>query len=193
MDKVYTIMTHPELEQPAPVTTTPAQPKKYPFIPSVRVGSVAGLLELLENRQDEDLYRLEKELQLEANDILPIIGAARLIGFIEIQAGDIHLNPIAYQFIQSDIDERKQIIRTLLLVNVELVQKIDHLLNSAPSHRLAEALILDLLTNHFSPQEAEQQLNTAIAWGRYAGLFSYDEPSGELFLERSVELVVNSV
>ncbi|HEY9659684.1 MAG TPA: nitrate/sulfonate/bicarbonate ABC transporter ATP-binding protein [Allocoleopsis sp.] len=186
MDQVYTIMTHPDLEYAiAPNTAAPTPNKPHQALPHVRIGSIAGLLELLENRQDEDLYRLEKELQLEADDILPIIDAARLIGFVELQTGDIHLNPVAYQFIQSDIDGRKQVIRNLLLANVQLIQKIDHLLNSTQSHRLAEALILDLLTHHFSTEAAEQQLNIAIGWGRYAELFGYDEPSGELFLEQS--------
>lgn len=120
---------------------------------------------------------------LEKGCILPIIEAAKLIGFIDLRARDIHLNPIAYQFIQSNIDERKHIIRTLLLTNVQLIQKIDHLLNSVQSHRLTEELILDILTNYFSPEEAERQLNTAITWGWYAELFGYNEPSGELFLE----------
>lgn len=186
MDKVYTIMTHPDLETTTPIPAIPAQSKKYQVLPHIRFSSVAGLLELLENRQDEDLYRLEKELQLEADEILPIIDAARLIGFIELRSGDIHLNSIAYQFIQSDINQRKQITRHLLLTNVDLIQKINHLLSSARSRRLAEELILDILTNHFSPEEAERQLNTAIAWGRYAELFGYDEPSGELFSEQSV-------
>jgi NitT/TauT family transport system ATP-binding protein len=44
-------------------------------------------------------------------------------------------------------------------------------------------LILDILEAHFSPQEAMRQLQTAIDWGRYAELYSYDEPGGEIFLE----------
>ncbi|MEG4292021.1 AAA-associated domain-containing protein [Microcoleus sp. C2C3] len=42
---------------------------------------------------------------------------------------------------------------------------------------------MDLLETHFSPQEAMRQLKTAIDWGRYAELYSYDELGGEIFLE----------
>ncbi|MBD3885617.1 nitrate/sulfonate/bicarbonate ABC transporter ATP-binding protein [Phormidium tenue FACHB-886] len=184
MDEVYTIMTHPELEPSAPQTAPVSPlPQKYQQLPRVRIGSMSGLLELLENRQDEDLYRLEQELQLEVDDILPIIDAAKLIGFIELQAGDIHLRPVAYQFIQGGVDERKQIVRSLLLTNVPLIQQINHLLNVQQNHRISEELILDILEKHFNSEEAERQVKTAIAWGRYAELFGYDEPSGELFLE----------
>ena len=42
---------------------------------------------------------------------------------------------------------------------------------------------LDILENHFTSKEAQRQLRTAMDWGRYAELFSYDEPSGEIFIE----------
>lgn len=181
MDEVYKVMTQPDLEQVEPRSPAIPFPQKYQQLPHVRVGSIAGLLELLEHRPDEDLYRLEQELQLEANDILPIIEAAKLIGLIELRSGDIHLTATTNQFIQSNIDERKQIIRKLLLANVQLVQKIDHLLKVTTSQRIPKELLLDILTNHFSPKEAERQLDTAIAWGRYAELFGFDEPRSEIF------------
>ena len=40
----------------------------------------------------------------------------------------------------------------------------------------------DVLDEHFSPEEAERQLETAVHWGRYAELFDYDANSGRLFL-----------
>ena len=48
-------------------------------------------------------------------------------------------------------------------------------------------MILDILEAHFSPEEAQRQLKTAIDWGRYAEIYSYDEPSGEIFLESVVD------
>jgi NitT/TauT family transport system ATP-binding protein len=187
MDEVYKIMTNPDLEktepQVAPSTVQATLPRKYQALPAIHAGSIAGLLELLENRQDEDLYRLEHELQLEVDELLPIIDAAKLMGFIELREGDVHLNAIATQFIQGDVDERKQIFRHLLLSNVQLIQRIYHLLQANQNHRISEDLILDILANHFSPEEAQHQLNTIISLGRYAELFGYNEPSGELFLE----------
>jgi NitT/TauT family transport system ATP-binding protein len=187
MDEVYKIMTNPTMENvhiPATTPATPSEPRpQYQAFPHIRAGSVAGLLEILENRQDEDLYRIGQELQLDVDDLLPIVDAAKMMGFIELKEGDIHLKPIAYQFIQGDVDERKQIVRDLLLTNVQLVQQIFNLLNANQHHRISEDLILDILINHFSADEAEQQLDTAINLGRYAELFSYDDPSGEIFLE----------
>ena len=117
------------------------------------------------------------------NDLLPIVDAANLLGLIEIKEGDIHLNAIAIEFIQGGVDERKQIFRNLLLANVQLVEQIHHLLQTTPTRRIPEDLLLDILTRHFSPEEAQRQLDTAVSLGRYAEIFGYDEPTGELYDE----------
>jgi NitT/TauT family transport system ATP-binding protein len=188
VDQVYKILTHPELEPVDLPTTTsqpkPSQPAKYQSLPQVRIGSIAGLLELLEDRQEKDLYRLGQELQLEVDDILPIVEAAKVMDFVTIQEGDINLTSVGRQFIAGSIDERKQTVKTQLLDHIRLVQQIHRLLQSKRNQRIPEELILDLLESHFSPKEAKRQLETAIDWGRYAELYSYDEPAGEIFLEQ---------
>jgi NitT/TauT family transport system ATP-binding protein len=189
VDRIYKIMTNPDLEDSDPsekmnITQTNI-PKKYQSLPSVRIGSIAGLLELLETRQNRDLYRLGQELQLEVDDILPIVESAKLMDLIELREGDIYLEPIAFRFVEGNIDERKQIIRTQLLSHIRLVQQIYNLLKAKQNQRIPEELILDILQNHFSPNEAQRQLDTAIDWGRYSELYSYDDPSGEIFLEET--------
>ncbi|MBA3921254.1 MAG: nitrate/sulfonate/bicarbonate ABC transporter ATP-binding protein [Nostocaceae cyanobacterium] len=186
VDQVYKILTNPELKEiekqkeVSPIDDN--KPQKSQSLPAVRVGSIAGLLELLEDRQG-DLYRLAQELQLEVDDILPIVEAAQLMDLVHIQEGDIVLTNLGKEFITSGIDERKQIIRNQLQTRIRLVQRISHLLQAKKNQRIPEELILDILETHFSAQEAQQQLKTAIDWGRYAELYSYDEPSGEIFLE----------
>jgi NitT/TauT family transport system ATP-binding protein len=188
VDQVYKILTIPELE-PVEVPTKASQPQpsqlaKYQSLPHVRIGSIAGLLELLEDRQEKDLYRLGQELQLEVDDILPIVEAAKLMDLVSVQEGDINLSSIGRQFIDGTIDERKQIVKAQLLAHIRLVQQIYRLCQAKRNQRLPEELILDILESNFSPQEAKRQLDTAIDWGRYAELYSYDEPAGEIFLEQ---------
>ncbi|MEH2306322.1 ABC transporter ATP-binding protein [Nostoc sp.] len=190
VDRVYTIITNPELEKIELTTTTSVEPAtppaKYQSLPSVRTGSIAGLLELLEDRQEKDLYRLAQELQLEVDDILPIVEAAKLMDFVELAEGDISLKPVGQEFINGGIDERKQIMRSQLLANIRLVQQIYRLLEAKNNQRIPEELVLDILESHFSPEEAERQLKTVVDWGRYAEIYGYDEPSGQIFLEQVV-------
>lgn len=188
VDRVYKILTNPDLDEPEvePVIAGQAAPEqqaaKYQNLPHVRIGSVAGLLELIENRQ-EDLYRLGQELQLEIDDILPIVEAAKLMHLIALDEGDICLTPIGQAFLEGDIDQRKQIIGRQLLKHIRLVQQVHTLLTAKQNQRISEALVLDILERYFTPQEANRQLTTAIDWGRYAELYSYDDPAGEIFLE----------
>lgn len=203
VDQVYKILTNPDISYETETKkTTISQPQatsqqaaKYQSLPQVRIGAVAGLLELLEERQEKDLYRLGQELLLEVDDILPIVEAAKLINFLIIQEGDLYLTAIGNQFLAGGIDERKKIVRTQILSTTRLVQQIHRMLQSKRNQRISEELILDILESHFSPQEAMRQLKTAIDWGRYAEIYSYDEPAGEIFLEAEVpseNLLINA-
>ena len=193
VDQVYTILTNPDLPDPSiqvttttsTTTTKPPNQPKYQSLPHVRIGSVAGLLELLEGRQEKDLYRLAQELLLEVDDLLPIVEASKLMELVTITEGDIQPSAIGDQFINSNIDERKAIIRNLLQQHIRLVQQICQLLQAKRNHRISEELVLDILENYFTSKEAQRQLRTAMDWGRYAELFSYDEPSGEIFIEEN--------
>ena len=194
VDQVYKILTNPDLpDLPQPTTTTstsepkPPSPPKYQSLPHVRIGSVAGLLELLEGRQEKDIYRIAQELLLEVDDLLPIVEASKLMELVAISEGDIQLGAIGTTFINSNIDERKAIIRDQLQKHIRLVQQICQLLQAKRNHRISEELVLDILENYFTSKEAQRQLRTAMDWGRYAELYSYDEPSGEIFIEESTE------
>ncbi|AFY62705.1 AAA-associated domain-containing protein [Synechococcus sp. PCC 6312] len=194
VDRVYKILTNPDLDEPEEETPEPIsagqtgsepQTPKYQLLPHVRIGSIAGLLELLENRQ-EDLYRLGQELQLELDDILPIVEGAKLMQLVALNEGDIAVTALGQAFIAGDIDQRKLIIRQQLLNHIRLVQQIFAFLNAKQNSRIPESLVLDILERYFTPQEANRQLDTAIDWGRYGELFGYDEPAKEIFLETPV-------
>jgi NitT/TauT family transport system ATP-binding protein len=186
VDRIYKILTNPNLEEAevhpevaAPTLPTPMP--TYPRLPHVRIGSIAGLVDLLDDRT-EDLYRLGQDLQLEVDDILPIVEGAKLLELVQVQEGDIGLTPSGRAFLAGDIDQRKAIVRLQLQQHVRLVQQILALLSAKQDRRIPEALVLDILERYFTPQEAERQLTTAIDWCRYAELLAYDEPTGQLYL-----------
>jgi NitT/TauT family transport system ATP-binding protein len=190
VDQVYRIITNPDQEDIQPILS-PNQAKqktveKSQSLPLVRIGAVAGFIELLEDRQG-DLYRLAQELLLELDDIFPIIEAAKMMKLLTLKEGDIYLTAMGKQFIEGDIDERKHLIRQSILDNIRLVQQIKRLLDANPSQRISEDLILEILEVNFSPEESKKQLKMAIDWGRYTELFGYDEPAGAIYLEQAPE------
>ncbi|PXF42822.1 hypothetical protein BWQ96_07473 [Gracilariopsis chorda] len=164
-------------------------PLRYPQLPAVRIGSVTGLLSFIAE-DDVDLYVLGQRLQLDVDDLYPLIEAANILGLIELNEGDARISAKGQRFVGASIDERKHMIRIAALSAPEarLVAQIYRLLSQAAKQELPEDLIFDtILLKHFSPLKARKQLDIAIEWGRYAELFGYEAPTGTLFLDRGDE------
>jgi len=182
VDYIYKIMTQPDLALAVPGTTTTAQKparQKYQMIPHARVGGIAGLLELLQDRGGkEDLYRLAEDLIMDAEDLLPIIEASVLLGFATLKEGDVEITAEGTHFAEADILSRKILFRQASLKHVVILQQIDSVLHAKNDHSISD--------EHFSQDEVERQFETAMNWGRYAEIFDFDRESHRLILAEPV-------
>ncbi|EME26085.1 ABC transporter, sulfate transport, ATP-binding protein isoform 2 [Galdieria sulphuraria] len=206
IDHVYTLLSRPDatcLSESIPVVVSKKQKStflvsssarlvsqessKYPTLPSVRIGSVAGLLSFFGDERCIDLYRLGQRLQLDVDDLYPLLEAGVILNILKVTEGDVMLTDQGSRFSVASIDDKKSMVREALLQSegARLIQQIYWLLRQTKRvHRVPEELILDtILEKYFSPSESRRQLEVAIEWGRYAELFGYDAPSGELFLD----------
>ena len=189
VDYVYKILTQPEVEhaaldaasrQDAAQTVTP---RKAVMLPHTRPGGLAGLVEILHDRGGRaDLHRLAADLLLEADDLLPSIETARILDFLRVEEGDAIITPEGAAFAQADILSRKQIFRRAALAHVPLLGQMERALKTKADRTLPADFFIDLLDEHFSEDEARQQLDIAINWGRYAELFDYNAATGRLIL-----------
>lgn len=190
VDTIYRIMTNPreEIERLLPqarILQRPAAPTS-PVLPHADVGELTGFLERLTALGGrEDLFELARDLQLEADELLPLVEAAQLLEFVRVEEGDVVLTETGRTFAIADLLQRKELFRQVVAERVEWIREIVWTLRVAPRHRQAEDWIIRRLEEHFSPAEARRQLETAIEWGRYAELFAYDEHSGILYLEEN--------
>ena len=96
--------------------------------------------------------------------------------------GDVELTDSGREFARAKIDPRKALFREAAVTRVPLLQKIGRALRAKADHALPDEFFRDLLDEHFTAEEADRQLHTAIDWGRYAELFEYDAKSGRLTL-----------
>jgi NitT/TauT family transport system ATP-binding protein len=198
VDLIYRIMTSPQedvgelLEAQSPHAKTgqlilPAQ-RPYQVLPHVSIGDVTGLIELVQLRGGrEDLYQIGRHLNLEIDDLFPIIEAADILDLANIEEGDLVLTEEGKRFAEAGVLEEKKIFRDQVIKNVSIVRKIVGSLQAAPRHILPEEHFIQLLETHFSEEEAQAQLNTAINWGRYAELYSFQEDRGMFHLEEEGE------
>ena len=185
VDYIYKMMTQPDLVTAPPSAT--AKPALQ-VLPHSRPGAVGGLLELLNERGGkEDLYRVAEDLLMEVDDLLPIVEAAVLLGFAKSDRGDIELTPEGKAFADADIEKRTALFREAALKHVSLLQQINMALAIKGDHSMPLEFYRDVLDEHFAAPEVQKQIETALHWGRYAGIFTYDSEHDRLLAHASPE------
>jgi NitT/TauT family transport system ATP-binding protein len=215
VDYIYKVMTEPDKEhdlpdaettaeivvpggglrkEPAKKQEAPLRAGKYQMLPHARVGGIAGLMELLQDRGGrEDLFRLSEELVMDVEDLLPIIESCALLGFLLLKEGDVQITPQGIAFAEADIQQRKIVFRQAALEHVTILRQIDSILKRKSDHSIADEFFHDILDEHFSEDEVQRQFETALNWGRYAELFDYDREKGRLVLSEPPAPVVETL
>jgi NitT/TauT family transport system ATP-binding protein len=188
VDTVYGILTgHEEAAEralAAQVTGTPAPTPADLPLPQASAGGLSGLLEILAARGGKDgLAELAENLNFEIDDLLPLTDAAVLLGLAEVNGAQLEITNQGRQFATADIGASKTLFGTLAAARAPLIKAILKALRATSDGTLREGFFLDLLRRGFPDHEARQQLDTAIAWGRYGELFEYDAADGELILQ----------
>lgn len=192
VDQVYKIVTgwdelEPEAEESEPETPAalgdePTRPRLKP-IPYGHISMLSGLLELVADRGGhDDLYRLGAELFLEVDDLLPVTETAELFHLAEVREGDLFITELGNSFVEQDVNDRKAIIREQLK-DIPIIRMVTRVLSTKANHAMNKEFFTDILEEHFSVNEAERQLTTAINWGRFADLFHYDTDTEQLYLD----------
>jgi NitT/TauT family transport system ATP-binding protein len=182
VDFIYRVLTQPDAE-PGELPTA-ATPKRaaHQMLPHVRPGGIAGLLELLPAPGEHaDLYRLADDLGLEIDELLPVVEAASMLGFLAVKEGDVEITELGYRFANADILNQKVFFREAALLHISLIDRVRRALDAKPDHRVPDEFFRDFLDEHFSEEEVQRQLETVILWGRYSELFDYDASQKRFF------------
>jgi NitT/TauT family transport system ATP-binding protein len=180
VDYIYKVLTKPdtaptEAPDQSGLRVRDQRQMHYQMLPHARPGGVAGLLELLLDKGGrDDIYRLADDLAFEIDDLLPIVDAAQLLGFLKIDEGDAAITDSGTEFANSEILRQKELFRDAAIENVLLLRQIRRALESKSDHTVPEDFFLDMLDEQFSEDECLRQMETAVAWGRYAELFDFD-------------------
>ncbi|HWA93432.1 MAG TPA: nitrate/sulfonate/bicarbonate ABC transporter ATP-binding protein [Terracidiphilus sp.] len=181
VDYIYKVLTQPDisLEEAPEAVRSPwirgQRKTKYKMLPHARPGGIAGLLEtLIDKGGRDDIYRLADDLALEIDELLPIVDAAQLLGFLTIEEGDAAITERGTEFGNSEILRQKELFREAVLEHVLLIRQIERTLEAKSDHTVSEDYFLDMLDDQFSEEESQRQMETVIAWGRHAELFDFD-------------------
>lgn len=186
VDRVYATLAGQT--QPADVEwgTAPGEPGRTRGLPSITINDLAGLLEQVDSMPGAsvDIYRLADDLQLDSDSLLRLADAAGLLGFATVGNGDLALTALGETFAKASILTRKEIFASRIR-RLPLFRWLLGLLQAANKRRLNGRVIQAALELEFPPDQAEQQMDIIIDWGRYAELLAYDDNHEVLYLEHA--------
>ncbi len=143
-----------------------------------------GLLEFLDDRGGrEDGYKIARELNFKFDDLLRVMKAGEILGLVSTPAGDVVLEPLGKQFLESDVNARKLIIKEQLK-QLGLIQYIVRLLRGQEDRSLTKEVVLEHLAMLLPNEKPERQYQTVVNWGRFAELFGYNKDEDRFYLDQ---------
>jgi NitT/TauT family transport system ATP-binding protein len=184
VDRVYALLAGQTLPEHLELGTAPGEPGRTRALPDINLNELTGLLEHLDKMPNDrvDIYRLAEELKVNSDHLLRLIDAAELLGFATIAQGDITLTPLGETFSEASIQARKEIFATRIR-RLPIFKWLTAILKATDNHQLKWTFVQTALELEFPPEEAERQLDSAVTWGRYAEILSYEDDTQLIYLE----------
>jgi NitT/TauT family transport system ATP-binding protein len=184
VDRVYALLAGQTQSEHMELGTEPGEPGPTRRLPQIHVIDLTGLVEHVEvsPKHRHDIYALANDIKVNSDQLLSLIEAAELLGFMTVGHGDINLTTLGETFAEASIIGRKEIFAARIR-RLPFFKWLMTLLRASDRNQQKWEVVLAALELDFHQEEAERQLETAIAWGRYAELLSYDDKSRVIFLE----------
>ncbi len=179
-DKVYAAVAGKT--EPETIGTVPGQPGRKQKLPAAHLNALAGLVEKVAAEHGRyDLYMLSSDLVMDLDDLLPVVEAGEILGFLVVQEGDLELTALGQAYAEASILARKELVAGRIL-RLPIMSWIYETLQQDDNQRVAKEYFVDRLQADFADR-SEKQLMIAVQWGRFAEIFGYDDDTDELFLE----------
>ncbi|SRR5258706_8786586 len=154
-------------------------------IPQVNISRVMGLLEVLDDAGGRhDVFRLARDVNFELGEILLVIKAAEMLGFVETPGADVVLTAVGAKMLKAKVNARKQLLKEQLQ-KLPIFRTVVDALQRADDHRADQDAFLEIFALHLPAEDSEALLKTVIDWGRYAELIGYNPEDQELYLDQA--------
>lgn len=155
--------------------------------PRAGVSEVIGFLEILDDESGKiDVYKLGKNIDHQLEQLLSVLETARILGFVEYEAGDVFFTPKGKRFIQSSQEERKKIIAATL-PEIPVFRELLAFLTHNEEHAVSTEYLDQLITRDLTAEEIQKIKNAVLHWGRFAELIWVDSDEQEIHLEEKEE------
>jgi NitT/TauT family transport system ATP-binding protein len=153
-------------------------------IPDTQISRVFGLLEVLDDRGGrEDGYKLARDLNYKFDDLLRVMKAAEIMGLVETPQGDVVLADLGRKFLDTDINQRKLIIRGQIK-ELGLFAYFVRILQSQEDKSLSREVVLEHIAMLLPNEKPDRIFAAMVNWGRFAELFGYNKDEDRFYLDQ---------
>ncbi|MEM3427934.1 MAG: AAA-associated domain-containing protein [Nitrososphaerales archaeon] len=147
------------------------------------MGQVIGLLEVLEDFGGRvDVAKVADDLMLNLDELLPVVEAAELLGFLKVDSGDIILTDEGKKFLAEGSSGRKKMLNQLV-ANLGTYKAVLHYISSH-NGEVSKDDLLNFLRTKISDEDAETTYNWLVEWGRHSLLLRYDSNAGKIKIQK---------
>ncbi|MDW8222327.1 MAG: nitrate/sulfonate/bicarbonate ABC transporter ATP-binding protein [Gemmatales bacterium] len=182
VERLHDLITGSELPD-WPATSPGRSPWSVEPLPQAGASEIIGLLEYLDSHGgSEDLFRIAYTTGRHFDQVIRIVAAAELLGFVDTPKRMVCLEPLGRQFLRADTELRKSIWSEQLL-KLKLFHEIYDILQRHPEHALERDFVLETIIFRLPEEDYETTFRTFVNWARYGNLFAYDETRELLFLQ----------
>lgn len=172
---IYDLITGFEIPDEQVVSSKNA--KTIEFIPAgIDISSVIGLLEVLENFGGrQDVFVISKDINKDFGTTINIVKTAEILDFVTTPKHDVVLTKEGKEFLNSDINKRKEIIARKLLEIKLFEEFLKFVKENSETGEIDKEKAIEFLASILPFEDPEKLFYTVVSWGRYAELLTYDD------------------
>jgi NitT/TauT family transport system ATP-binding protein len=178
VEEIYNLMINKLSNQPDICNDGP--------LPKTLYSNLTNFLDFLSSAPyngKADLPELSSGLDLEINDLFPVIDGLQLLKFVDINKDIITISSSGKLFVSADQKTKKQVFAEHLIQYVPLASYIRRTIQNKSNKIINKEVILEELEKTMPSETANLVLKSIISWGRFAGLFIYNDLNKTIYIE----------
>jgi NitT/TauT family transport system ATP-binding protein len=172
---------------PPTISAVPTPPLRVESIPNVQVESILGLLEILSDSDEViSIFDLGVRIGKDFGDTISIVKAAEMLDLVDTPKNEVQMTQVGWYFLAAPVPQRKTLFRQAIM-NLRLFQLIAARMEAEPGGRVAADDVLEELATLLPYDQPDKLFNTLITWGRFAGIFDYNDKTNMIVPQEQEE------
>ena len=173
------------VRRPAAAAPAPPMRTRVESVPAVQVGTIVGLLRVLEDSQEViDVFELSAQIGKDFGETIAIVKAAEMLGLVDTPKDDVRMTQVGWYFLAAPLPARKALFKQAIM-KLRLFQIISTHLDESEDGTIDGTGLREELATLLPYDQPSKLFETLVAWGRYAEMLDYDEGADRITRQRA--------